>query len=126
MTVRSGCHPERGLAVNIAENDVTEIAVPGVECSILYFVVASPRPLYRSEEMCVVVRSEDHLEIVTAPIVRDDAESLMRFSLALPAGRHVVEVQTTAGLEGRLAFDPATLESRTPHIVRLTSRWPGG
>jgi DNA-directed RNA polymerase specialized sigma24 family protein len=49
-------------------------------------------------------------------------ESLMRFSLALPAGGHVVEVQTTAGLEGRLAFDPATLKSRTRHIVRLTSR----
>ncbi len=119
LTVRSGCHAEEGLHVTVAENATTEIYIPEVDCTILNFAIASPRALYRSEETRVVLRREGYWETVIAPIVRDDKESLMRFTRALPAGVHTIEVSTTSGLVGRLQFDPAEMESRTTHVIGL-------
>jgi len=119
LQVRSACHAEEGLRVTVAEEETTQIEIPAVDSAILRFSIASPRALHRSEEMSVVLSREGYRERIFEPIVRDDRESLMRFSRALPPGEHRIEVRTSSGLVGQLSFDPARLQPSTSHVIEL-------
>jgi len=119
LQVRSACHAEEGLSVTVSEYETTEIEIPAVDSAILRFSIAAPRALHRSEEVSVVLSREGYRERIFEPIVRDDRESLMRFSRALPPGEHRIEVRTSSGLAGQLSFDPALMQPRTSHVIEL-------